>query len=68
MSKFFIVFNPDGEAPPVRQHKTREAAFGVAHMMAARHPGKTFHVMQSASKGITKPAEAVAEEEVANVT
>lgn len=55
---FFIVFSPEGAAPPARVHKTHKEAFAIAHEMAKRHPGQGFHVMKSASRAIVAEAAA----------
>lgn len=57
MAKFYIVFSPNGPTPPVKVHDSHKQAFGVAHRMAAMHPGQAFHVMVSASKPIVAAAE-----------
>lgn len=56
MAKFFIVFSPEGTAPPVKVYATHPEAKGIAHCMAKLHPEKTFFVMQSSSKPICKDA------------
>lgn len=51
--QFFIIFSPTGPTPPVVMYSSHTAAFGVAHRMAAEHPGQDFHVMASASRAIS---------------
>lgn len=62
--RFFIVFSPEGETPPVKVHATHKEAFSAAHMMAKRHPGRSFFVMKSSSRPIVAEAK---QEVTANV-
>jgi hypothetical protein len=48
----YIVWSPDGPTPPVVPHPTHGAALAIAHMMAKRHPGQTFRVMENAGRPI----------------
>lgn len=44
---FFIVVARTGA-----EHPTHAAAFAAAHRMAVQNPGKTYHVMRSASRPV----------------
>lgn len=46
----YIVWSPEGTGEPVVAHPAHGPALFAAHAMAKKHPGKTFYVMQCASK------------------
>lgn len=54
----FIVYSPEGEAPPRIHHKSHKAAFHQAHRLAKSNPGRRFFVMKMASNQIMVPADA----------
>ena len=45
---FYIVFSPEGDAPPRITHTTHKAAHFAARAMAQLHKGQTFYVMRRA--------------------
>lgn len=47
---FFIVYSPEGEAPPRVQHKNHGAAMHQAARLAKANPGRRFFVMRTASR------------------
>jgi hypothetical protein len=67
--QFFIVFSPEGAAPPKIMHSSHKAALYAAVQMAKINPDASFFVMGSMSKPVTaatvreKPSETVAEPE-----
>lgn len=50
----FIVWSPDGGGYPTVAHKTHGSAHRAAHALAAKHPGRTFMVMQKSGKRIRR--------------
>ena len=55
---FFIIYSPNGETPPKRQHDTHGAALHEAHRLASKQPGSEFFVMRSCSKPVTAEVQA----------
>lgn len=46
----YIVWSPNGEAPPKVAHESHNAACHAAWMMAKQYPGQTFYIMRRAGK------------------
>lgn len=54
--RFYIVWSPEGEAPPQVKHETFEAAKIASKSMANNHRGQTFFVLM-ACHGVCKPVD-----------
>lgn len=45
--EFWLVWNPDGQRPPTRQHLSAESAGDEAARLAANKPGEPFYVLHA---------------------
>lgn len=50
-----IVWSPDGDTPPKVAHQSHGSAHRAAHQQAAKHPGRTFYVMERSGRAIGNP-------------
>lgn len=48
-----VVWSPDGETPPKVAHTTHGSAHRAAHLLAKKHPGQTFFVMERSGRPIS---------------
>ncbi|QZP06838.1 DUF2188 domain-containing protein [Caenibius sp. WL] len=63
----FIVWSPDGQSNPSKQHTSHKAACHAAWEMAKANPGTEFFIMQRKGKSALVPADAAQDAESANV-
>lgn len=63
--QFFIVFSPEGAAPPKVVHSTHKGALFAAAQMAGRNPEASFFVMGSMSARAKPREQAPPAEEMA---
>ena len=47
-----IVWSPDGDTPPKVAHQSHGSAHRAAHQLAAKHPDRTFYVMERSGRPI----------------
>lgn len=45
--QFWLVWNPEGQRPPTRQHMSAESAGDEAERLAAHAPGQSFYVLHA---------------------
>lgn len=48
-----IVWSPDGDTPPKVAHQSHGSAHRAAHQLAAKHPGRTFYVMERSGRPVS---------------